>query len=114
MAASCFFHVVLTFSNIFPIFDFSNSKSGMAIKKSGISRAIEFFGSQVAMAARLAMATGAPINQGYISKWLAAGYVPRKRAPLVAELTGVDVKDLLRTSPRKPRSNGQKPATNEH
>ena len=73
----------------------------MAIKKSGISRAIEFFGSQTAMAARLAKETDAPINQGYISKWLAAGYVPRKRAPLVARLTGIDIKDLLRTSPRR-------------
>ena len=85
----------------------------MAAKKIGIARAIEFFGSQTAMAARLAKETDAPINQGYISKWLAAGYVPRKRAPLVAELTGIDIKDLLRTSPRKSRSNAKIPATHE-
>ena len=84
----------------------------MAIKKSGIARAIEFFGSQTVMAARLAKETGAPINQGYISKWLAAGHVPRKRAPLVAELTGVDVNDLLRTSPRRKPNRDQ--STDQH
>ena len=34
-------------------------------------------------------------------------------APLVAELTGIDIKDLLRTSPRKSRSNAKIPATHE-
>lgn len=77
----------------------------MSDELSGIQLAVVKAGSQTALATLLTRATrGAFIcKQPYISNWERLGYVPRKHALLVSELTGIPVERLIRQTPKERR-----------
>lgn len=69
----------------------------------GIERAIKAVGTQVILAEKLRAASGQRIGQGRITDWVRRGHVPAARAPIVAELTGIPLEDLLRSpKPKAP------------
>lgn len=74
----------------------------------GIQRAILAAGTQAHLAFLISQALGTSVGQGRVGDWLAKGYVPTKRAMIVARLTSVPIEDLIRQTPRKKR-NGQNP-----
>lgn len=75
---------------------------------SGINRAIAAAGSQVALAAALSVRSGDKVLQSTISRWVSRGGVPGWHAADVSEITGVPIADLLKKTPRKKRSNGNR------
>lgn len=79
----------------------------MADELSGIERAIMEAGTQAKLAALVSRASGDRITQSGVSKWEQRGYVPRKRAIIVAQVTTVPLSDLMRSTPRKRRTNGR-------
>lgn len=66
----------------------------------GIEKAIRFARTQQNLAALLS------VSQGRISEWFKQGYVPRKRAPFVATVTGVPLEQLTRKPKPKAKSRG--------
>jgi len=71
----------------------SRSKRQMR-RKTGIRRAIQIAGTQTHLAELCGVA------QARVAVWLQQGYVPAPRAPIVAEMTGVPLVELLK--PPKP------------
>lgn len=72
----------------------------MARTESGISRAIRIAGNQAALARLIWEKCGVRIYQARVSDWERQGFVPKARAELVARVTGVPVRDLLRGNDR--------------
>ena len=72
----------------------------------GIQRAIIAAGGTQAMLADRLLEAGERVDQSLISRWLAHGYVPTRRAIIVAQVTQIPIADLLK--PRKAR-NGKAP-----
>ena len=73
----------------------------MSDELTGIVRAVQALRTQAHLAEMLSELTGDRINQSRISTWIANGYVPRKRARAVAEVSGVPYTDLIRQTPRR-------------
>lgn len=68
----------------------------MPDEKTGIQRAVEAIGSQKKLAKLMREAGDTNVTQSRVWHWVQIGYVPKKRAASVAELTGVPLADLLR------------------
>lgn len=78
------------------------TKFTVAENLSGIQRAIIAAGGTQAMLAERLVQAGDRVDQSLISRWLAAGYVPTRRAILVSHVTDIPIADLLK--PRKARN----------
>jgi hypothetical protein len=75
----------------------------LAHELSGIERAVRVVRTQTELARLISEAAGEPISQARVSCWIEVGYVPRRRAGYVSEVTGVPVDDLVRKGKGKPR-----------
>jgi DNA-binding transcriptional regulator YdaS (Cro superfamily) len=71
-------------------------------RKTGIRRAIQIAGTQTHLAELVGVA------QSRVAVWLQQGYVPAPRAPIVADVTGVPLIELLKPAkPPRKRTNGR-------
>lgn len=75
----------------------------MAVKKSGISRAIAIAGNQAALSRLVWEKCRVLIWQARISDAERVGYLSPKNAELIARATGVPVEDLVRQDKREHR-----------
>jgi len=69
---------------------------------SGIERAIAEAGTQTALAMLVQTHSGQPVEQSYIARWKAIGYVPRWFVDHVAAVTSIPADDLRKPAKAKP------------